>query len=128
MKGYYQVMNRTSYLSGGRGPRLALSGVALLFVVVVGCAVNDDTGAQQQPRADGGAVEQSGAASSQARPQGVLTGKAALGDWTTDAPGVRRRITAADLPRPFDTKSVDNGPRLVSRPEGAWPKAPAGGM
>ncbi len=122
MKGYYQVMNRTSYLSGGRGPRLALSGVALLFVIVVGCAVNDDTGAQQQTRA----VEQSGAASSQARPQGVLTGKAALGDWTTDAPGVRRRITTADLPRPFDTKSVDNGPRLVPRPEGAWPKAPAG--
>jgi glucose/arabinose dehydrogenase len=49
-----------------------------------------------------------------------------MGDWTTDAPGVRRRITSADLPAPFATKSVDNGPKLVTRPEGAWPKAPTG--
>jgi glucose/arabinose dehydrogenase len=56
----------------------------------------------------------------------VLTGKDAMGDWTTDAPGVRRRLTVADLPAPFDTPSVDNGPRMVGRPEGAWPKAPAG--
>jgi glucose/arabinose dehydrogenase len=48
------------------------------------------------------------------------------GDWTTDAPGVRRKITPADLPAPFDTPSVDNGPRGVPRPEGALPKAPAG--
>ena len=30
---------------------------------------------------------------------GVLRGQGALGDWTTDAPGVRRRITVADLRR-----------------------------
>ena len=61
------------------------------------------------------------------RPAGkVLTGKDAFGDWTTDAPGVRRKITVEDLPAPFDTKSVDNGPRVVKRPEGAWPKAPEG--
>ncbi|HEX8352449.1 MAG TPA: sorbosone dehydrogenase family protein [Pyrinomonadaceae bacterium] len=56
----------------------------------------------------------------------VLTGQGAFGDWTTDAPGVRRRITAADLPRPYATRSVDAGSRAVARPEGAWPKAPAG--
>jgi glucose/arabinose dehydrogenase len=56
----------------------------------------------------------------------VLTGEAALGDWTTDAPGVRRRITPADMPRPYATRSVDNGPRMVRRPEGALPKVPAG--
>ncbi len=56
----------------------------------------------------------------------TLTGKDALGDWTTDAPGVRRRITLADLPAPYTTPSIDNGPRMVPRPEGAWPKAPAG--
>lgn len=56
----------------------------------------------------------------------TLTGAAALGDWTTDAPGVRRRITVADLPTPYSTRSVDNGPRMVRRPENAWPKAPAG--
>ncbi|MCA1614856.1 MAG: sorbosone dehydrogenase family protein [Acidobacteria bacterium] len=56
----------------------------------------------------------------------VLTGQGAFGDWTSDAPGVRRRITAADLPRPYATRSVDAGSRVVPRPEGAWPKAPAG--
>ena len=57
----------------------------------------------------------------------VLTGRAALGDWTTDAPGVRRRITLADLPPPFATPSVNNGPRgIARRPEGAWPRAPQG--
>jgi glucose/arabinose dehydrogenase len=56
----------------------------------------------------------------------VLTGADALGDWTTDAPGVRRRIVVTDLPAPNATPSVDNGPRLVPRPDGAWPKAPAG--
>jgi glucose/arabinose dehydrogenase len=59
-----------------------------------------------------------------ARP--VLTGEAALGDWTTDAPGVRRRLTPADMPKPYDTRSVDNGPRMIPRPQGAMPQVPAG--
>ena len=57
---------------------------------------------------------------------GVLVGQGAFGDWTADAPGVRRRITPADLPKPYATKSVDAGSRVVPRPEGAWPKVPAG--
>ena len=56
----------------------------------------------------------------------LLTGTAALGDWRTDAPGVRRHLTLEDLPPPHDTPSVDNGAPMVGRPEGAWPKAPAG--
>ncbi|HVF42152.1 MAG TPA: sorbosone dehydrogenase family protein [Pyrinomonadaceae bacterium] len=60
------------------------------------------------------------------QPGGVLTGQGALGDWTTDAPGVRRRITPADLPKPYETRSVDAGSRVSKRPEGAWPKVPAG--
>ncbi len=56
----------------------------------------------------------------------VLTGQDALGDWTTDAPGVRRHLTLADLPPQYATRSVDNGPHMVRRPENAWPKAPAG--
>lgn len=56
----------------------------------------------------------------------VLTGQSALGDWTTDRPGVTRRITPADLPRPNDTPSVDNGPTRVARPEGALPIVPSG--
>ena len=56
----------------------------------------------------------------------ILVGQGALGDCTTDAPGVRRRITLADLPAPFATRSVDNGPDIVSRPANAWPRAPQG--
>lgn len=56
----------------------------------------------------------------------TLLGAAARGDWTTDAPGVRRHLTPADLDAPFQTRSVDNGPNIVARPEGAWPKVPAG--
>lgn len=56
----------------------------------------------------------------------TLTGKDALGDWTTDAPGVRRKITLADLATPYETPSANNFPRVVRRPQGAWPKAPAG--
>ena len=43
-------------------------------------------------------------------PGRVLTGSDAQGDWTTDAPGVRRRLTLADLPPDYATPSVDNGP------------------
>lgn len=60
-----------------------------------------------------------------APPQSPPSG-ATLGDWTTDAPGVRRRITQADLPLPYATPSVDNGPRIVPRPEGAVPRVPEG--
>ena len=56
----------------------------------------------------------------------LLTGEAAKGDWRTDAPGVRRKLTPADLPAPYDTPSVDNGPNIVDRPEGALPSVPAG--
>lgn len=56
----------------------------------------------------------------------TLTGKAATGDWTTDAPGVRRKLTLEDLAIPYATPSVTNQPRMVRRPENAWPKAPEG--
>ncbi|HEY1583281.1 MAG TPA: hypothetical protein VGF73_09315 [Chthoniobacterales bacterium] len=56
----------------------------------------------------------------------LLTGRAAMGDWTGDAPGVRRKITVADLPPPNDTRSADNGPRLVRRPPGAQLRVPPG--
>jgi glucose/arabinose dehydrogenase len=56
----------------------------------------------------------------------VLTGQRALGDWTTDAPGLRRRITRADLPQPFATQSARNFPRIAPRPAGRMPLAPKG--
>jgi glucose/arabinose dehydrogenase len=52
----------------------------------------------------------------------VRTGKEAFGDWTTDAPGVRRKITLADLPPPFATASSGNWPRVVAPPTGAMLK------
>ncbi len=56
----------------------------------------------------------------------VITGQAAFTDYTQEHPGVRRKITLADLPEPKESESVDNGPSVVPRPEGAWPVAPAG--
>jgi glucose/arabinose dehydrogenase len=57
---------------------------------------------------------------------GALRGRDALGDWTSDAPGVRRKITIDDLAKPFETPSVANFPRPARRPEGAMPRAPKG--
>ena len=54
------------------------------------------------------------------------TGEAAYGDWRTDAPGVRRRIEASQLPAPYATPSDSNGPRVTSRSAGAAPRVPAG--
>lgn len=56
----------------------------------------------------------------------ALTGQAAMGDWSTDAPGVRRKLTAADLPAPYATSSADNSPTVVPRPAGALPRVPEG--
>ena len=56
----------------------------------------------------------------------VITGPSAFTDYTQEHPGVRRKITVADLPQPKPDESVDNGPSVVPRPEGAWPIAPAG--
>jgi len=56
----------------------------------------------------------------------VITGKAAFTDYTQEKPGVRRKLTVADLPEPYATKGVDNGADMVKRPDGAWPQAPAG--
>ncbi len=57
----------------------------------------------------------------------LISGKAAVAaDWTQDAPGVRHRLTVADLPAPYATESVSNDARVVSRPEGAQLRVPPG--
>lgn len=58
--------------------------------------------------------------------QQTITGTAAFADYTAQKPGVRRKITVADLPEPNAAEAVDNGPKLVPRPEGAWPLVPSG--
>jgi glucose/arabinose dehydrogenase len=47
--------------------------------------------------------------------------KAPFTDYRFEKPGTIRKITVKDLPAPFTTKSAGNGPKLVSRPDNAWP-------
>ena len=65
---------------------------------------------------------QTEAVSEDARP---LSGTAAMGDWTKDAPGLRRRITVKDLPPPSSNVLAINRARVVERPAGAELQVPA---
>src|SRR2546422_779544 len=56
----------------------------------------------------------------------LLTGKAAMGDWKSDAPGVRRKITIQDLPPPSSNVLAINPPRVAQRPADAQPQVPRG--
>ena len=58
--------------------------------------------------------------------EAVRTGAAAFGDWRTDAPGVRRLITPADLPAPYATRSTANMSQHEARTGAETPKAPPG--
>ena len=64
--------------------------------------------------------------------QEVLKGEAAFGTWEPDVPGLRRHITAADLPAPSLTENDPEAPdfqnmaEVVPAPEGAMPKVPEG--
>ena len=53
----------------------------------------------------------------------VLRGASAFTSYQNEKPGTMRKITVDDLPQPFASRSVDNGPELVARPAGAWPQA-----
>src|SRR5438093_13536319 len=61
-----------------------------------------------------------------AEKRALLTGKAAMGDWTRDAPGVTRKITVQDLPPPSSNVLAINRARVVDRPAEAQPKVPPG--
>jgi len=49
----------------------------------------------------------------------LLTGKAAMGDWRSDAPGVARKITVPDLPPPSSNVLAVNRARVINRPADA---------
>jgi glucose/arabinose dehydrogenase len=91
----------------------ALAAATLLVVFGDACSQQRRAAQSQQPQHP-------------ATPGQVLAGQGTAGDWTTDAPGVRHRITPADLPQPYATRSVDAGSRVVRRPQGALPQVPAG--
>ena len=59
-------------------------------------------------------------------PAAKPAGPSPFTDYTGERTGKRVRITPADLPPPGATRSADNPPRLVKRPKGALPQAPAG--
>ncbi len=111
----YNVMRRSIHFSS------ALSLAAGIFILgagtfAVSCASGRETAksaveAVTAPTADFGKI---------------LTGQAAFGDWSSDAPGVKRQITVNDLPKPYATESSRNGPHGVGRPAGAMPKVPDG--
>jgi glucose/arabinose dehydrogenase len=47
-------------------------------------------------------------------------------DFRYEKPGTAHKITVNDLPKPYTTKSAENGPNLVARPQNVWPLAPEG--
>ena len=57
---------------------------------------------------------------------GLRTGAAARAAYRDDGPGVRRRITLADLPSPFATPSVRRAPRVIAAPGGGSAPRPCG--
>lgn len=56
----------------------------------------------------------------------VLTGRSAFVSSFTVKPGIFRKITPADLPKPFATESASTRSKIVDRPAGAMPQAPPG--
>src|SRR5262245_56393270 len=56
----------------------------------------------------------------------VLKGADAFGNWHNDRPGVRRLLSAEDLPSPFATPSATNRPDVIPRHPGAKPSVPSG--
>jgi glucose/arabinose dehydrogenase/cytochrome c5 len=52
--------------------------------------------------------------------------KAPFTDFRYEKPGTVRKITVADLPKPYATHSANNGAEVATRPENAFPIAPEG--
>jgi hypothetical protein len=54
-------------------------------------------------------------------PARLLTGQQAFSDYQKEKPGLFHKITAADLPKPYATKSSANFPKVVPKPDNMWP-------
>jgi glucose/arabinose dehydrogenase len=61
-----------------------------------------------------------------ANPDSLLVGKAAYGDWRSDAPGLRRYIRSPDLPAPYASTSTANNASVVAKPADARLNVPLG--
>jgi len=73
-----------------------------------------------------GASSTAAAAPSSASEAKDASPNAPFTDYRYEKPGVIRKISAKDLPKPYATKSAENGAQVVSRPQSAWPVVPAG--
>jgi hypothetical protein len=62
----------------------------------------------------------------EANPAKILTGRSAIVTSSGVNPGTFRKITFADLPKPFMTGSSTLRSQIAPRPAGALPQAPAG--
>ena len=56
----------------------------------------------------------------------VSPGAGPFSDYRSQRPGVKRKITVASLPEPYESKSAVNRPRLVARPADASLQTPPG--
>ena len=56
----------------------------------------------------------------------LLSGSAVFADWRQDAPGLRRHLVAADMPKPYASRSASNAPSVVDMPAGARLHVPPG--
>ncbi len=114
--------SRKMYFKG----RLVVASIAVLLALAVTALKRDESRRKAVPGEPGtSAAERSADEISAVAADGgkFLKGEGAYGDWREDAPGVRRLIEPADLPKPYATKSADNDARVVSRPNNAWPQA-----
>jgi glucose/arabinose dehydrogenase len=92
--------------------------VFLSCLAATACLLAAPTLAQNAKPASHEATTANGASSSQ-----LHTGQAAfISSWKQEQPGTRRKITLADLPQPYATKSVNNHADVVPRPDNVWPK------
>lgn len=80
-----------------------------------------DQAQERAAKAEPAALQPTAAASAK-----LLTGKSALEGFSSDAPGVRRKLTLDDLPAPNEEESVKNQPDIVDPPAGAAPQVPEG--
>jgi glucose/arabinose dehydrogenase len=123
-------MNTSHYAGRPITFSLFITGLIAFAVFANACAGSSETTSQassRQPQpATSTATPTSPAPGAERASKQTLTGEAAKGDWTTDAPGVHRKLTPADLPAPFATESVHNQPRKIAQPKGAWPQVPPG--
>jgi glucose/arabinose dehydrogenase len=100
---------------------VSFSAFSLLSFLVI-----DRSPARELTPETGGPTAQSSAPASVSSRDNESAPPTPFTDYRFEKPGQVRKITVKDLPPPFATPSAPNGPKIVARPDGAWPQVPAG--